>query len=256
MRRSAGDFQAILCDNIDRFSRSDMDEVQEVALALNSCWVRWIVSAAGTFDLGRSGHDIGEALSSSSRFGHRMNTPASCPAALPLPCGTVPRTASARRRTLYGMVDDGKGGLKLNRQMVGVGNKKMRECEIVLDGVPLVCQPTLQVDKLDRGRIEPAEGSNEAGRQSGAFRRFPMLRRRAYAGDLVFNQRSQASFSSSTMMAKSRKSASGRVPGTRPRTRDSSCIRASTRALCRRNCSTRRAAVGRLRPGRYASAAC
>ena len=61
--REHRDFEAILCDNIDRFSRASVDEVQEDALALKRAGVRWIVTPAqGIFDLGRSGHDIGEIM--------------------------------------------------------------------------------------------------------------------------------------------------------------------------------------------------
>ena len=39
------DFQAILCDNLDRFARADYDEVCEVARQLKRAGVRWVVTA-------------------------------------------------------------------------------------------------------------------------------------------------------------------------------------------------------------------
>ena len=55
--------KVIRVDDIDRFSRADIDETQEVAIQLKRAGVRWIVSAAqGVFHLGRKGNDIGEAI--------------------------------------------------------------------------------------------------------------------------------------------------------------------------------------------------
>jgi DNA invertase Pin-like site-specific DNA recombinase/DNA-binding transcriptional MerR regulator len=54
--------QAILCDNIDRFSRAAVADVQEDANALYKAGVRWIVTAShGTYDLGAR-YDIGAIL--------------------------------------------------------------------------------------------------------------------------------------------------------------------------------------------------
>jgi DNA invertase Pin-like site-specific DNA recombinase len=54
--------QAILCDNIDRFSRAAVDEVQEDVNALRKAGVRWIVTAShGEYDLGAR-FDIGAII--------------------------------------------------------------------------------------------------------------------------------------------------------------------------------------------------
>ena len=54
--------QAILCDNLDRFSRAEMDEVQEDSFMLRKAGVRWIVTAShGEYDLGKR-NDIGEKI--------------------------------------------------------------------------------------------------------------------------------------------------------------------------------------------------
>lgn len=108
----AGDFQAIICDNLDRFSRASFDDVQHDARRLKKAGVRWIVTAAqGVFDLGK-GNDIGEILKfavavwSAHEFSRQLSR----------------RISLARRnRALegkrtggpipYGMVNDGEGGL-------------------------------------------------------------------------------------------------------------------------------------------------
>jgi DNA invertase Pin-like site-specific DNA recombinase len=54
--------QAILCDNIDRFSRAAYDDVQEDASALRKAGVRYIVTVShGEYDLGAR-YDIGDIL--------------------------------------------------------------------------------------------------------------------------------------------------------------------------------------------------
>ena len=54
--------QAVIVDNIDRFSRATVDEVQADAAELRRAGVRWIVTAShGTYDLGKR-NDIGEIL--------------------------------------------------------------------------------------------------------------------------------------------------------------------------------------------------
>jgi len=54
--------QAILCDNIDRFSRASVDEVQLDSNELRRYGVRWIVTAShDQYYLGKK-HDIGEIL--------------------------------------------------------------------------------------------------------------------------------------------------------------------------------------------------
>jgi DNA invertase Pin-like site-specific DNA recombinase len=105
--------QAILCDNIDRFSRATYDDVQEDAGSLRKAGVRWIVTAShGEFDLGHR-NDIAEII----KFA------AAVWAAHEYSRNLGRRIARARRDAAeegkrtggaapYGLANDGEGGLK------------------------------------------------------------------------------------------------------------------------------------------------
>ena len=180
------DFEAILCDNIDRFSRASVDEVQEDVLALKRAGVRWIVTAAqGTFDLGRSGHDIGEimkfvvAVWSSHEYSRQLGR----------------RVALARRNKAmrglrsggaapYGFANNGKGGLrwgdpdkvKIVRMIFDLfGNQLRSMCGIAVE---------LNRQKIptSRGGLWWPEGVRE------------ILQRREYAGAFSYGHTSRSQF--------------------------------------------------------------
>lgn len=103
--------EAIICDNLDRFSRASVGEVNIDAEELRKAGCRYIVTAShGTYDLGRK-HDIGEILKfvvavwSANEYSRQLS-----------------RRISIRRRNdalegkrsgsvPYGLAADGKGGL-------------------------------------------------------------------------------------------------------------------------------------------------
>lgn len=105
--------EAILCDNIDRFSRAEVDEVQEDAGQLRKAGVRWIVTNShGEFDLGARS-DIGAILKFvvavwsaneySRQLGRRITLAKRNAAAEgKRPAGRLP----------YAWLSDGNGGLK------------------------------------------------------------------------------------------------------------------------------------------------
>jgi DNA invertase Pin-like site-specific DNA recombinase len=108
--------EAIVCDNIDRFSRATIDDVQEDAATLRKAGVRWIVTASNgtTYDLQAGRHnDLGgmvlftSAVWAAHEFSRNLGR----------------RSALARRNTIdegkrpggripYGWAADGKHSLK------------------------------------------------------------------------------------------------------------------------------------------------
>lgn len=181
-----GDFQAVLCDNVDRFSRAEVDAVQEDARQLRMAGVRWIVSAAqGRYDLGCSGNDIGEILRfavavwSAHEFSRQLGR----------------RIALARRNRAadgkrsggiapYGYANDGNGGL-----ILGPANE--------VDAVRWMFD---QFARQHRSMNWIASQLNEKGITTKNGKRWyvqrvkELLLRRVYAGDFTYNEKKSGEF--------------------------------------------------------------
>ena len=105
--------QAVLVDNLDRFSRAAVDDVQQDAGTLRKAGVRWIVTCShGDYDLGAR-YDIGQIL----RFVVAVWSACEYSRQLSRRVSLARRNAAmeGRRtggRSPYGMKDDGEGGLK------------------------------------------------------------------------------------------------------------------------------------------------
>jgi len=104
--------QAIVCDNLDRFSRAEFGEVQADTDKLCQRGVRWIVTAShGTYDLG-SKYDIGEILKfvvaawSACEYSRQLSRRVSLAKR-----NMAEKGKRAGGRPPYGMRNDGNGGL-------------------------------------------------------------------------------------------------------------------------------------------------
>ncbi|BBO32378.1 hypothetical protein PLANPX_1990 [Lacipirellula parvula] len=108
---SKGDFVAIICDDVDRFSRADWDDVEEDVKALKKSGIQFIVTVAqGVYDL-RNRNDLGQSLkfiidvwssNQSSRKLSRRST-----------LKNLDRAGEGKRAAPipYAMKNDGNGGL-------------------------------------------------------------------------------------------------------------------------------------------------
>jgi site-specific DNA recombinase len=105
--------QAILCDNIDRFSRATYDDVQEDTRELRKAGARWIVTAShGDYDLGHR-NDIGEIIKFAAAVwsAHEYSKNLGRRIAL----ARRDKAADGKRTggpAPYGLADDSQGGLK------------------------------------------------------------------------------------------------------------------------------------------------
>ena len=175
--RTKGDFQAILVDNIDRFSRASFDDVQEDARALKKAGVRYIVSAAqGTFDLGKK-NDIGEILKfavavwASHEYSRQLSRRV---------CLAQRNRAIEGKRigshAPYGMKSDGNGGLKPGKP------SEVKVVQFVFDEFVKGKSYGHIVRELNRQGVKTANGTRWYRTQISK-----MLRRAAYVGDFVWN---------------------------------------------------------------------
>lgn len=180
------DFVAVLCDNVDRFSRAEVDQVQEDARRLRLAGVRWIVSAAdGLYDLGRSGNDIAEILKFAVKAwsAHEF-------------CRQLSRRMSIARRNAaqrgkrsggeapLGYANDGEGGL-----IFGPPSE-----------VELVRWVFEQFTHESRSMNSITADLNQQGkttRRGNVWRVAQvkeLLRRKAYAGDFTYNEKKSGRF--------------------------------------------------------------
>ena len=176
---------AIVVDNIDRFSRAAVGDVQADVNSLHEVGVRWIVAANGKeFDLGAR-YDIGKILDlviavwSSCEYSRQLSR----------------RVSLARRnaalegkrtggRAPYGMVDDGDGGLKHGEA------KHIKVVRWVFDQFANHFRSMCSIaDELNKkGTPAPRGGAWYVATIRG------ILKRKAYAGDFSFNEESQGQF--------------------------------------------------------------
>jgi site-specific DNA recombinase len=177
--------EAILVDNVDRFSRAAYDEVQEDVTTLRKAGVRWIVSVAqGDYDMG-SRYDIGSiiklviAICSSCEYSRQLSR----------------RVTLARRNAAqegkhtggsvpYAMAADGHGGLKFGEASEGKVVKWIFEqyasqarslCWIAND--------------LNNRKVKSPGG----GLWYSTTVRY-VIKRRCYRGDFAFNANSRGKF--------------------------------------------------------------
>jgi DNA invertase Pin-like site-specific DNA recombinase/DNA-binding transcriptional MerR regulator len=177
--QQAHDFEAILVDNLDRFSRASVDEVQEVALQLKRAGVKQIVSAAqGVFDLGRTGSDIGEIL----RFvvavwsSHEYSRQLSRRIALAKRNGAVEGRRTGGNAP-YGLKNDGKGGL-----VAGDAKEVKTVRRIFTEFVNEARSLSAITARLNAGNIPSPQGGRWSCRTIAQ-----LVRRTAYRGDFRFN---------------------------------------------------------------------
>ena len=178
--------EAILCDNIDRFSRASVDEVQVDAYELRKAGVRWIVTVSnGEYDLGQR-NEIGAILKFvvaiwaaheySRQLGRRI-TLARRNAAL-----EGKRTGG---EAPYGLSSDGDGGLKF-------GDKKQKKTIRLIFDLFVNRKRSINsiADELNRKTIP---GPKNGGQWYSTTVR-EVMKNKAYRGDFVFNQKRSGQF--------------------------------------------------------------
>lgn len=184
--RQHRDFQAILCDDVDRFSRADVDEVQADTFALKEAGVKVIVTVAqGVYDLCSHGYDLGQVVRfmgdayASNQFSRKLSR----------------RIAGARRDRAkegrrsggtapYGLANDDHGGLKIgDRRQAKIVIRVFNE---FVEGRSLngICS------RLNMENIPAPLGGKW---HVASLKR--LLQQRAYRGDFVYNQRKSGQFS-------------------------------------------------------------
>lgn len=180
--------EAIVCDNIDRFSRATYDDVQEDAAALRKAGVRWIVTAShGEYDLqaGRR-NDIGGIITFAAAVwaAHEYSRQLSRRITLARRNAAIEgkRTGS---RPPYGYDQEGKNGLKLG----DAGQRKI--VRWIFDqfankgeSVPWITEQLNEVKK------SPSPNGKMWRPQTIKI----ILRNRVYCGDFVYNQRPNGQF--------------------------------------------------------------
>jgi site-specific DNA recombinase len=106
------DFVAIICDDVDRFSRQNWDDVQNVAYNLKNVGIKFIVTAAqGTYDLNENSTNLGQALKfvidawSSNQHNRKLGRR--------ITLRNIARAEEGKRAAPipYAMKSDGNGGL-------------------------------------------------------------------------------------------------------------------------------------------------
>ena len=182
--KEQGDIEAVLVDNIDRFSRASADDVQEDALKLKKAGVRYIVTAAqGTYDLGRR-NDIGELLKftvavwSAHEFSRQLSRRVSI--------ARRNRAAEGKRSggpDPYGMKSDDAGGL--------------------LHGDPAEVKTIRWIFKqfADHrsmnwiaGELNAKKTPSPQGKEWFSSTVKSILKRKCYRGDFAFNEESSSQF--------------------------------------------------------------
>ncbi len=180
------DIQAIVCDDIDRFSRADMDEVQADVFALKQAGVQYIITAAqGVYDLGSHGTDFGKVVKfmadvwGSNQFSRKLSR----------------RIARARRDAAregkrsggsapYGLANDGKGGLKFGkRSEVKIVRRIFDEFVKQLSSMNAIAS-RLNADKIPapRGGVWHVATVRD------------LLMQPAYAGEFTYNRKQSGQF--------------------------------------------------------------
>lgn len=178
--------KVIRVDNMDRFSRADIDETQETARELKKAGVKWIVSAAqGVFHIGRSGNDLVEVMrfafsaSASHEYSRQLSRRVSLARRNQAKDGIRPGGLVA-----YGMEGDGKGGLKPSND---------EKTEIVRWLFDQFGNQGRSVNwlagDLNRRGIPSPEGNTW---WTGTI--LPLLKRRCYRGDFIFNKEHAGQF--------------------------------------------------------------
>jgi site-specific DNA recombinase len=182
--REKRDFKAILCDDLDRFSRAKVNEVSADGYALNEAGVRYVVTASqGEYDLG--GNEIGGiikfvvAVWSANEFSRKLGR----------------RIALSRRNRAnegkrsggiapFGLANDGAGGLQFGDREHGKIVRRLfaefvTQCRS-LNGI---------AGRLNAEKIPAPRG----GRWHVACVR-ELLQQPAYAGDFAYNRKKSGQF--------------------------------------------------------------
>jgi DNA invertase Pin-like site-specific DNA recombinase len=178
--------EAILCDNLDRFSRASYDEVQEDVATLRRAGVRWIVTcSSGTYDLhAGQRNDIGgiitfaaavwAAREYSRQLGRRV-------------CLARHIRAEEGKRSggpvPYGMQDDGKGGLKIGDPT------KWKRVEWLFEQVEQRRTLNSLCGEWNAKGIKSSRGCKWTVRSLTY-----LLRNRAYRGDFTYGSNCQGQF--------------------------------------------------------------
>ncbi|MGC1274353.1 MAG: recombinase family protein [Planctomycetaceae bacterium] len=200
--------QAIVCDNIDRFSRASVDDVQEDARALRQAGVRWIVTAShGDYDLGNP-NNIGEILKfvvavwSSHEYSRQLSRRVSL----------ARRNAAANGKRTggtapFGLQHDGKGGLKHGDP------KKVELVRWIFDQFANQSRSiTWIIGDLNRRKVPSPSGPKSPWTSRTVA---SMLRREVYRGDFVYNKRPSGQFfridSSGDVVEKAEVNGTGKV---------------------------------------------
>jgi DNA invertase Pin-like site-specific DNA recombinase/DNA-binding transcriptional MerR regulator len=177
--------KALLCDNIDRFSRTTYDDVHEDASELRKRGVRWIVTASsGEFDLGPRSDTTGIIKFAAAVWAARESRRS-----------LGRRIAQARRdraeegkrsggRVPYGLVDDGDGGLRHGDP------EKVEVVRLLFDqfgnGLKSL---NWMADDLNERKVPPPAGKRWYAKTLGV-----LLRNPAYRGDFRFNHAPRGQF--------------------------------------------------------------
>lgn len=179
-------FEAVLVDNVDRFSRAQVDEVQEDARHLRKAGVRWIVSAAqGRYDLGRNGNDIGEIL----RFTIAVWSAHEYSRQLGRRIALARRNRAAKGKRSggiapFGYENDGKGGL-----VFGPPGE--------VDTVRWIFDQFAKQSKSMNwiaSQLNQKGITTKNGKKWYVQRIKEVLMRRVYAGDFIYNQKKSGEF--------------------------------------------------------------
>lgn len=177
--------EAIVVDNIDRFSRAAVGDVQADANSLRQAGVRWIVTAShGDYDLGAQ-YDIGEILKftvavwSSCEYSRQLSR----------------RVSLARRNAAmegkrtggpvpYGLVSDGEGGLKFGSTV------HVKIVRWIFDQFVNHHRPACSLARELNKKGTP--GPN--GKKWYTVTIIAILKRKCYRGDFSYNEQPRGEF--------------------------------------------------------------
>ncbi len=182
------DFECIVCDHTDRIARAGFDDVYPVVIALKAAGVRSIHSnAQGFFDLGKSSHDIGEALKLLIAIlgAHEYSRQLSRRVALAMRNRALEgKRAGAAPYGYAHAIINGKGGLKLGKL------KEQRIVKWVYDQFAVKKKSINWITgELNRQKIPSGRGG-----KWWVAAVSDMLRNPVYCGHLVFNQKKSGKF--------------------------------------------------------------
>ena len=218
-----GDVQAVLCDDLDRFSRAEVMEVFSDLTSLAAAGVRKLACVnQGEYQLGDN--DIGRILKllvdvhGSNEFSRKLGRRLSISR-----CNAAKKGKRSGGKSPFGYKNDGAGSLILDQDESPIVVKMFED---FLSGARSL--RSIASDLNEQGLPSP-----RGLKWSGAAVRF-MLTNRAYRGDFVYNLKK----SSTRIRRLSLQPSVSIRAGTSP-TRERSSRREPIRRWCRSRCSTR-----------------